>query len=102
MPSVMPALSAWDRLLPIVMDGLPTDVDSRANVLDALRAVLPLNHPAFDGIAQSLFYLNQHLVEQTALDLGGEARGSGRLGDNPIERGAGPLGDQPKERGGRK
>lgn len=98
----MPVLSAWDRLLPIVMDGLPTDVDSRANVLEALTVVVPDRHPARDGIAQSLWHLNQHLIEQTSLDLVGEERGSGRLGHTPMERGASPLGDQPKERGGRK
>jgi hypothetical protein len=91
---------ATERIIWFVVDRLPDSITERRGILEALVATFP----KADVPRALLSSLDSHLVDQRELSLtpDTEARGSGRLGDDPIERGTPVLGDQPKERGGRK
>ena len=86
----------WNVLLPILMASIPKDVTARADFLDALVTVLPATHPEYAGIREARSHLDMHIIAQRELCLGiargddaAVVRGSGRLGDTPMERGAG-------------
>lgn len=80
------ARAAWNRLLPRVLAALPSDVDGRALALDDLVAVIPPTLPEAKTVAEIRGFLDAHILATRELALG-DTRGSGRLGDQPMERG---------------
>jgi hypothetical protein len=93
------ALTESDLLIAFVVDRLPDSISERRAILNALRRVFPKADEPTHLIAS----LDAHVVAQRELALAyeapGFARGSGRLGDHPLERGSGRLGDDSRERG---
>lgn len=86
-PSASQARLAWSRLLPRVLAALPSDVDGRALALDNLVAVIPPALPEARTVAEIRGFLDAHILAHRELALG-DTRGSGRLGDQPMERGS--------------
>jgi hypothetical protein len=85
-----------------VVETLPDDLHKRRKLLNAVLECVPASQVP-DELREMLSLLDRHILahRQLALDFGG-CRGTGRLGDLPLQRGAGRLGDQPLLKGGRK
>lgn len=60
-------MNHWNRIIPIVMDNLPRDVDARRETVEALLHVLPAEHPAYAGVRAVLEGLISHRLAQREL-----------------------------------
>lgn len=80
-------MSAWEILTPFVMSSLPSDIDQRFAVLDALAKAMPPSAPERDRVIETLFHLSKHRIAQREFEIPQISRGSSRLGDAIAERG---------------
>lgn len=79
----------WSHLIPILMSGLPDSIDQRLTTLEAMRAVLPANHPQRDQVNRAARSLHEHIVQQREFVLPPAApaeRGSSRLSETSIRK----------------
>lgn len=78
----------WNTIVDHCLGTLPADVDTRRRLLSSLVSLIPAGSPKHRELAVCLGHLDIYLIAQRELSLGLQERGSGRLGDTPMERSA--------------
>lgn len=78
----------WSLVIGFAIENLPADVHRRSQMLEALAAVIPNDHPHTPVVLEMLRDLLSHLNAQRELFAGPQqaSRGSKRLGDRITKR----------------
>lgn len=61
----------WETLIKSVVSTLPSGIDARLRLLDALVGVLPKAHPRTAELLEMRGHLNRHVTAQRELALSG-------------------------------
>ena len=84
-----------------VMSTLPTSIDARVEIMREVLQKLRLEPSERASLRAAMSDLDAHIVavRESTLELDLAPRGSGRLGDKPIQRGSPRLGDKAIQKG---